>query len=199
MQDAILADPVRSQAVEVIDIRYWAYTADGGLYAPNGGENLAPRQHRRKTKLKPGGAAAIVRAVREYRQRFPDKAVAYYAEQNCPSVHDGWAILIGGGSLADVPRLPDGLTRVLPQMKPVEQQTLKPNQWMLARPEGDYLFYVDSLDAAIKVELPKSDKGYQLNWIDAVSGAITKGVVLDGGRVVSLQPKAKVVWISGIE
>ena len=39
----ILADPVRSQAVDVIDVRYWAYTADDGLYAPNGGENLAPR------------------------------------------------------------------------------------------------------------------------------------------------------------
>lgn len=199
VQDAILADPVRSQAVDVIDIRYWAYTADGGLYAPNGGENLAPRQQLRKTKQKPGGAAAIVRAVREYRQRFPAKAVAYYAEQNCPSVHDGWAVLIGGGSLADVPRLPDGLTKVLPQLKPVEQQTLKPNQWMLARSDQHYLIYADSTDAAITVELPEAAAGYQVNWIDAKSGAVTKGKVLDGGRVVSLQPKSKVAWISRIE
>jgi hypothetical protein len=196
VQDAILADPVRSQAVDVIDIRYWAYTADDGLYAPNGGENLAPRQQLRKTKLLPGGAAAIVRAVREYRQRFPDKAVAYYAEQNCPSVHDGWAVLIGGGSLADVPKLPAGLTRVLPQMKPVEYKTLRPNQWMLARPEGDCLVYIDDLDAAINVELPASQEGFQVNWVDGKSGAIMKSDAIDGGGVISLQPKTNVVWIS---
>ena len=34
VQDAILADPVRSPFVDVIDIRYWAYTAGDGLYAP---------------------------------------------------------------------------------------------------------------------------------------------------------------------
>lgn len=199
VQDAILADPVRSQAVDVIDVRYWAYTAEDGLYAPNGGENLAPRQQLRKTKLKHGGAAAIVRAVREYRRRFPDKAVTYYAEQNCPSVHDGWAVLIGGGSLADVPRLPDGLTRVLPQMKPVESPSLRPNQWMLARPEGDCLLYVDSVEAAINVELPASQEGFQVNWIDAKSGAVAKGDVVDGGGVVSLQPKTNIVWISRID
>jgi hypothetical protein len=199
VQDAILADPVRSQAIDLIDIRYWAYTADDELYAPNGGENLAPRQHLRKTKQKPGGAVAIVRAVREYRRRFPDKAVAYYAEQNCPSVHDGWAVLIGGGSLADVPRLPAELSKILPQMKPADQPSLRPNQWMLARPEGDYLCYVDSLDAAINVELPVSKEGFQVNWIDGKSGAIVKSDAIDGGRVVSLQPKTNSVWISRID
>ena len=86
VQDAILADPERAPHVDVIDIRYWAYTADDGLYAPKGGQNLAPRQHLRQTRLKPGGAAAIVKAVREYRDRYPDKAVLYNAEENCPSI-----------------------------------------------------------------------------------------------------------------
>lgn len=196
VQDAILADPVRNKAVNVIDIRYWAYTADDGLYAPKGGENLAPRQQLRKTKLKPGGAAAIVRAVREYCQRFPDKAVTYNAEQNCPSIHDGWAALIGGGSLSDVPRLPDQLSRVLPQMKPAEQPSMRPNQWMLATPEGDCLVYVDSLDAAINVKLPAAEEGYRVTWIDAKSGNVTKGDVVDGGELISLHPKASVAWIS---
>jgi hypothetical protein len=102
VQDAILADPVRGPHIDVIDIRYWSYTADGGLYAPRGGQNLAPRQHLRQTRQKPGGAAAITKAVREYRERFPDKAVIYNADENCPSVHDGRAVLEAGGSLADV-------------------------------------------------------------------------------------------------
>jgi hypothetical protein len=199
VQDAILTDPERSKAVDVIDIRYWAYTAEDGLYAPNGGENLAPRQHLRKTRLKPGGAAAIVRAVREHRERFPDKAVTYYAEQNCPSVHDGWATLIGGGSLADVPRLPEELMRVLPQMKPSKSQSLEPKQWMLARPDGDYLIYADSIDDPIKVELSESRAGYQVTWIDATSGAITKGDVVDGGGLVNLKTKTNVVWISRVD
>ena len=84
VQDAILADPVRAPHVDVIDIRYWAYTAGGELYAPEGGKNLAPRQHLRQTKQKPGGFAAIVKAVREYRTRYSDKAVTYYADMNCP-------------------------------------------------------------------------------------------------------------------
>src|SRR5690606_17304631 len=100
VQDAILEDPQRAEYVDVIDIRYWCYAAGGALYAPHGGGNLAPRQHLRQTQLKLGGAAEIVRAVKEYRQLFPDKAVTYFAEQYCPSRQDGWAVLAGGGSLA---------------------------------------------------------------------------------------------------
>ncbi|HMO85344.1 MAG TPA: DUF6298 domain-containing protein, partial [Lacipirellulaceae bacterium] len=97
VQDAILADPRRSARVDVIDIRYWSYTADGSLYAPRGGQNLAPRQHLRQTRQKPADFAQIVRAVAEYRQLHPDKAVIYNADQHCPSRRDGWATLMGGG------------------------------------------------------------------------------------------------------
>src|SRR5436190_12449571 len=48
VQDAILADPRRAAAVNVIDIRYWWYIADGRPYAPAGGQNLAPRQQLRE-------------------------------------------------------------------------------------------------------------------------------------------------------
>ena len=119
VQDAILADPERGPHVDVIDIRYWAYTADGGLYAPKGGQNLAPRQHLRQTRQKPGGFAAIVKAVREYRDRYPDKAVIYYADENCPSSRDGWAVLIGGGSLPNV-KLPAELAKIIPSMQPAD-------------------------------------------------------------------------------
>jgi hypothetical protein len=199
VQDAILADPVRSKTVDVIDLRYWAYTADGGLYAPPGGEQLAPRQQLRKTKLKPGGPAAIVQAVREYRERFPNKAVTYSAEQNCPSVRDGWAVLLGGGSLADVPRLPRGLEQVLPQMKPAEPRGWGPGRWMLASPRGDCLLYLASLDGPVELDLPRAAGGYEVHWIDHETGAVAVGEQLpDGGRV-ELQPQAKVVWISPID
>ena len=50
VQDAILADPKRAAVVDVIDIRYWHYKKDG-IFAPEGGKNMAPRQHMRKMKV----------------------------------------------------------------------------------------------------------------------------------------------------
>ena len=47
VQDAILADKDRAGIVDLIDIRYWHYQTDGTAYAPQGGQNLAPRQHAR--------------------------------------------------------------------------------------------------------------------------------------------------------
>jgi len=77
VQDAILADPVRSKIVDVIDIRYWWYQADGSVYAPKGGQNLAPRQHARLLHPKPPSDEQVARAVKEYRDKFPDKAVLF--------------------------------------------------------------------------------------------------------------------------
>ena len=42
VQDAILADPKRAAVVDIIDIRYWHYKTDG-IFAPEGGKNMAPR------------------------------------------------------------------------------------------------------------------------------------------------------------
>ena len=50
VQDEILADEKLSGLIQVIDLKYWWYTADGTLYAPAGGMNLAPRQQLREWK-----------------------------------------------------------------------------------------------------------------------------------------------------
>jgi hypothetical protein len=52
VQDAILANPAYASVVDLIDIRYWHYQADGIAYEPKGGQNLAPRQHARLLKAK---------------------------------------------------------------------------------------------------------------------------------------------------
>jgi hypothetical protein len=76
VQDAILADPKRAPIVSVIDLKYWWYTADGGVYDPKGDTDLAPRQQLREWKgSKSRSEASVARAVREYRTKFPDKAV----------------------------------------------------------------------------------------------------------------------------
>jgi hypothetical protein len=99
VQDAILADSARARVVDVIDIRYWWYQADGSAYAPKGGQNLAPRQHARVLKPKPSSPEQVERAVREYREKFPEKAVIYSADG---FDRFGAAAAKGGGSLAQV-------------------------------------------------------------------------------------------------
>ena len=89
VQDAILADPKRAAVVDVIDIRYWHYKKDG-IFAPEGGKNMAPRQHMRKMKVGKITFNEAYKAVSEYRRKFPQKAVTFYA-QNYPSM--GWAVM----------------------------------------------------------------------------------------------------------
>ncbi len=79
--DAILADPVRSKQISVVDLRYWQYRPDGSLWAPPGGTNHAFREMIGKafggTNDFPPATTPqqLYRQVREYHDRFPDKAI----------------------------------------------------------------------------------------------------------------------------
>ena len=75
VQDAILADPKRSKVVDVIDLTYWFRTANGKEFAPHGGTDLAPRQELRLWKGGRPNAASIAEMAREYRAKYPSKAV----------------------------------------------------------------------------------------------------------------------------
>ena len=75
VQDAILADPARAAIIDVIDLTYWWRTERGDEFAPRGGLSLAPRQHERLWKGGKPTAESIARMAREYREKFPDKAV----------------------------------------------------------------------------------------------------------------------------
>jgi hypothetical protein len=198
VQDAILADETRGGRVDVIDIRYWAYTADGGLYAPAGGQNLAPRQHLRMTKKKPGGFNEITKAVREYRMRYPNKAVTYYADEHCPSEHDGWAVLRGGGSLADV-ALPEELAQAVVGMSPRDDVT--DSGWCLGREDDEFLIDlehgipIDSKERVgrLIVKLPAGK--YRVTTFNRVLGALTDGGVIDGGADVKLPGQSTTFWL----
>jgi hypothetical protein len=100
VQDSILNMPAYAAVVDLVDIRYWHYQADGSVYAPKGGQNLAPRQHARLLKPKSSSFEQVYRAVKEYRDRFPAKAVTYSGD-SYPEF--GMAVLMAGGSLAVLP------------------------------------------------------------------------------------------------
>lgn len=117
VQDAILALPAYAAVVDIIDIRYWHYQADGTVYAPEGGKNLAPRQHARLLKPKKTSFEQVYRAVKEYREKYPAKAVMYSGD-SYPEF--GMAVLMAGGSM---PVLPENIDKAILNaaagMKPV--------------------------------------------------------------------------------
>jgi hypothetical protein len=146
VQDAILADADRAKVLDAIDIRYWWYQQDGSAYAPQGGQNLAPRQHARVLKPKPTSFAQVLRAVREYRLAHPGRAVLFSADG---SNDHAWAVLMGGGSMASVPRSLDAeLLRAIPTMTPVVVEAA-PEQGTLRSDRGDWLVYVAGPEAVI--------------------------------------------------
>jgi len=99
--DAILANPVRARQVAAIDMRYWQYRPDGSLWAPTGGKNLAFREAIAQDFGSSGDTPPdttpfqVYRQVREYRDRYPDKAIVAW--------HGGAGpipILMAGGAQA---------------------------------------------------------------------------------------------------
>lgn len=118
VQDAILRDPVRSKVVDIIDIEQWFYHSKGE-YAPPGGVNMAQRQYMRKIRTGSARFEDVYRAVSEYRQQYPEKAVIYAAQKH-PEL--GWASLMAGGSCANIPVKDADFLQSLATMKPVIQK-----------------------------------------------------------------------------
>ncbi len=192
VQDAILADSARAKLIDVIDIRYWWYQPDGSEYAPAGGLNLAPRQHARLARPKAASFEQVLRAVREYRQRYPDKAVIYSAE----GAEHAWAVLIGGGSLAQLPSEVDPrLLRAVSHMAPANSADGTP---ILAAPEQGYLAYIPA-DGRVVLETA-SGANFVARWLDVQTGKTVKEASLSGGRIELRNPigTAAILWIEAV-
>ena len=194
VQDAILADPVRSSLVDAIDIRYWMYT-DHEVYAPRGGLHLAPRQHLRRQKPQASSFESTVRAIREYRNKFPSKPIIYNADLACRSPRNGWAILAGGGSLANVPQLPDKLLEQLVSMRPLATSSVAEDAWCLADGQGNYLIISNHGKTPWNLEFDGQPKPNWMRWIHAQSGKI-EGAVPYQNPESRTRPKTKVLWLT---
>jgi hypothetical protein len=195
VQDTILADPVRGPQVSVIDLRYWWLAADGSLYAPEGGQSLSPRQQLRQWKgSRRRSDAEVARQVSEYRRRYPDKAILCSL-----SGAGGWAVLAAGGSLPNLPRMPDAaLRQALARMKPFAPPVrLAEGQWALAEAGRHYLVYTASRRKVL-FDLTADDTTYRVQRLDPRTDAPGDEVALvRGGRVVELTASAPgALWLS---
>jgi hypothetical protein len=146
VQDSILAMPAYAAVVDLIDIRYWHYQADGTVYAPAGGLNLAPRQHARLLKPKKTSFEQVYRAVKEYRTKYPTKAVLYSGD-NYPEF--GMAVLMAGGSLPVLPETIDaGILKAAVNMKSVPSNN--PNEYILSDGKNKIIYNVETKKLEIR-------------------------------------------------
>ncbi|GHE46916.1 hypothetical protein GCM10017764_32580 [Sphingobacterium griseoflavum] len=190
VQDAILADPKRAKEIQLIDIRYWHYQADGSAYAPQGGQNLAPRQHARLLKPKKTSAEQVYRAVSEYRMKYPEKGVLYHGD-NYPEM--AWAVFMAGGSMANLPKVEaPGFYEAAATMAPALGQ----GTWLLKGQSGIILYSNNT--KGTEVDLSSLKGAYNLLHIDPKTGKVLRKEALKGGKTVTVnnyKNATEILWI----
>ena len=167
VQDAILADPELGPEVSVIDQKYWWYTADGGVYDPAGGQDLAPRQQLREWR---GGKSRseeqTARQVREYRDTC-GKAVIVSSGASSP-----WAILAAGGSLPDLPGTTDRrLLEAIARMNTANLGGPADGPRVLGNREGEFFLY-SGRGGPFQLGLPEEHAPYLVRRIDPKTGRV---------------------------
>lgn len=183
--DAILANPARARQVAAIDTRYWQYRADGTLFAPAGGQNKAFRELIGGDEPRATTPLQVYRQVREYTDRYPDKAILAW--------HGGAGpipILMAGGAQAlmrsrsgghgqgmTVDRTPlDGFVRehlspVLMNMKPRDGWVADPEQaWCLADDRGVSVLLYSLSGPTVTLLKDLGQRNYDGIWFDGRSG-----------------------------
>lgn len=192
VQDSLLADPARAAVIDIIDIRYWHYQADGSVYAPKGGQNLAPRQHARLLKPKPSSAQQVYRAVAEYRLRFPGKAVIYSGDA---WDKNGWAVLMAGGSLPNIKIANPEFLQAAALMQPVAGTGA--DLWILMNEKTGYIVAGPD-ETSYTIDLSKAEGSYQVRWINMNNDEIIqdKKNIKGGGSVTLTKPgKNYAAWL----
>lgn len=189
VQDSILSDPIRNATVDLIDIRYWHYQADGKAYAPLGGLNLAPRQHARLLKPKASSFEQVYRAVHEYRLKYPGKAVMYSGDG-----YDqyGWAAFMAGGSMPVIPLvLAKGFTEAASKMQPANSSETKAGQWIMGDNENGFIIYSNS-KSETEIDMSNMKGAWKIVRINPSNGSAISEEKLHGNVKVS---GPVVIWI----
>ena len=195
--DAILADPARAALVDIIDLRYWQYLPDGKLFAPDGRGKLAFRELRTEAfgrdAIMHSTADLVYKQVREYRDRYPDKAII------CG--HAGFGplpVLMAGGAeavlaestpprdgpphddLATLKFIADHVADILPQMKP--RDDVARNAWCLGTSDSRALLLYSRQGDAIELnhEIPS-----RAVWFDPRTGATRDATVTAGTKSIA--------------
>ncbi|PTX97785.1 hypothetical protein DB354_05770 [Opitutus sp. ER46] len=199
--DAILADPARAALVDVIDLRYWQYLPDGQLFAPDGQGKLAFRELRTaafgRDALLRSRPELVYRQVREYRDRYPGKAII------CG--HAGFGsipVLMAGGAAAVVaestlPRdgakrdeaallafVAEHLATALPELKPMDD--LAENAWVLAGEKRGVLLYASEAAPTIRLKRALPAGTREGLWFNPEDGTVRPARVEAGATTIAM-------------
>jgi hypothetical protein len=189
--DAILADPARARQVAVIDMRYWQYRPDGTSWAPPGGKNLAFREAITADFNRGAGdnppdttPRQVYRQVREYHDRYPDKAIVAWnsGAGPVPILMAGGAEALmrnpsaGQGQAKTVDRTPldafvrEHLARSLMNMQPRDGMAADPETtWCLADERSETVLVYSLAGSSVKfTQAPPRD--YTGLWFDPRTG-----------------------------
>jgi hypothetical protein len=193
VQDAILADPERAKLISVIDLKYWFRTDRGEEFAPKGGESLAPRQHLRKWKGGRPSATSIASMVREYRTKFPGKAVI--AELN---EADGWAFAFAGGSFPKLPfgtdpGLLEALARCQPSAPDAAGLDAPADAIVLSTESGECIIYLPNGGEVRRSKKSSASAALTPVGIDLTTGARQTLPITDA--ISTPAGKASVIWL----
>jgi hypothetical protein len=196
VQDSILSDPLRSPEIDLIDIHYWQYREDGSLYAPEGGLNLAPRQHARLTDPGETSFREVYHAVLEYRKKNPEKAVMYSFDEH---EEFGWAVFMAGGSMATIPVIADSAFLIdAAQMDPVELPENPEYQYAIGNEQVGYILYNNSSKSMV-LEKARIDGSTGTYFIDPETGRfIENKISFDTSGLISIpnpEKRPMVVWV----
>ena len=198
VQDAILADARRAAIVDIIVFRYW-WVTDKGIYAPDGGLNLTPRQFQRLLKGGTPGDANLAAMAAEYRAKFPAKPVIAAGEQGLDLSHCGWAYLCAGGSIPNLPRTTDAkLLAAIPRMQPWLDAS-KNGQWMLRESGRQFLIYAGGDD--VRLDLSGERGKFEVKPISKNGEVAPAAETVEAGGIVVLK-KANghmVLWLTRTE
>jgi hypothetical protein len=174
--DAILADPKRGPMITAIDFHFWFYRADGSLFTIAGGLNQAPREQiqAQPPTNRPGGAEQRYRALREYRDAFPDLAIVRKAD--------------------DFPALTAAIEKNIsaPARAQTRPAALVKNQpataWCMAAPGKSYLVYAMT-GAPVELDLSGESGTFALAWLDSATGELRSAPDrVAAGKVATLTP-----------
>lgn len=140
----------------------------------------------------------MYRAVHEYRQKYPDKAVIYSGDSFDKF---GWAAFMAGGSL---PNLPAGVNPAMLAdasiMKAIELSGNPKDQWALGNPAKGYIIYSNTPN--ITPVALDATANYQVNWIDPNTGnTLAAPKQIKGSKMTNWSIKANgqaVLWLKRI-
>ncbi|MBK9990223.1 MAG: hypothetical protein IPP19_05690 [Verrucomicrobia bacterium] len=185
--DAILADPVRSQLVDVIDQRYWQYLANGSIFAPDSGGVRAFREDRvaafGKDAIPPGTPELVYKQVREYRDRFPTRAIiAGHAGQGpIPILMAGGALPLLADYSSAQPLKADRDDRALiqfirerlgPRLSELKPSATGNDTWLLADTTRNHCLYYSPSGKQLTLVQATNVSSYTGIWFDPKNGTM---------------------------